>query len=69
MIDAQLPYVNEEADDLETRSLVADNSGPVREFREAKAHSVALAAQRSRVAASIANLEQRQDNLLDRMAK
>lgn len=67
MIDAQLPYLTEEADDLETRSIVSDGSGPAREFREAQAHSTALAAQRKRVAASIVELEQRQDSLLDRL--
>lgn len=67
MIDAQLPYMTEEADDLETRSIVSDGSGPVREFREAQAHSLAFAAQRKRVAASIIDFEQHQDSLLDRL--
>jgi chromosome segregation ATPase len=69
VIEAQLPHMAEEADDLEIRSLVSDGSGAAREFREAKAHSTALAAQRNRVAAAIIDLEQRQDNLLDRLAK
>lgn len=66
-VDEQTLYLREEADDLVTRALVAENTGVDREARQAREHADANAKQRERVVAEIAELEQRQDGLLDQL--
>jgi hypothetical protein len=66
VIDEQLPYLRDEADDQALRALVAE--GPVgSEPREARAHAEVMVIHRARLASSIAALEARQDQLLDEL--
>jgi hypothetical protein len=66
-VDEQTLYLRQEADDSETRALVAENTGVDREARQAREHADANAKQRERVIVEIAQLEQRQDELLDQL--
>lgn len=65
VIDEQLAHLTDEADDMSLRALVAETSGAGIEYREAKAHADAMAAHRAHVLAAIAEVEARQDQLLD----
>jgi hypothetical protein len=67
VIDEQLAHLGEESDDMGIRSLVSDNTGDAYEYRTAQAHTDAMAKHRAHVLAEIAELEQRQDQLLDRL--
>ena len=67
VIDAQLGHLAEESDDLALRSIVADRSDSTREHRQARAHTDAMSTHRLHVIATIAELELRQDALLDRL--
>ena len=66
-IDEQLRSLADDADDSAVRALVAENSAATREAREAREHADAHRRQRERVIAEIAELEVRQDALLDRL--
>jgi hypothetical protein len=78
VIDAQLPHLDDDAQDLQIRALTSDGSAgdgsagdgsaSTREARQAQAHSDALRAERQRIAALIVKLEGDQDGLLDRLA-
>lgn len=68
VIDEQLAQLADEAGDMGIRSLVAETPGASYEYHHAQAHADAMAKHRSHVVASIADLEQRQDLLLDKMA-
>jgi hypothetical protein len=67
VIDEQLAHLGEDADDMGIRSLVSENSGAAYEYRNAQAHADAMAKHRAHVVSSIAELEARQDLLLDRL--
>jgi len=67
VIDEQLGYLDDDAQDAATRAIVADNTGAAREAREASEHLSAHRRQRERIAAEIEDLTRRQDELLDRM--
>jgi hypothetical protein len=64
-VDEQTLYLREDADDSATRALVAENTAVDREARQAREHADANARQRERVVAEIAELEGRQNELLD----
>jgi ABC-type phosphate transport system auxiliary subunit len=68
VVDEQLAHLADEADDLGLRALVAETPGAGVEHREAQLHADAMSRHRAHVVASIAELEQRQDQLLDRLA-
>jgi len=68
VIDEQLAQLSDEAGDMGIRSLVAETPGASHEYHHAQAHADAMAKHRAHVVASIADLEQRQDLLLDKMA-
>jgi len=68
VIDEQLAQLADEADDMGLRSLVAETPGAAYEHHHAQAHAEAMAKHRAHVVASIAELEHRQDLLLDRMS-
>ena len=68
VIDEQLAQLSDEAGDMGIRSLVAETPGASYEYHHAQAHADAMAKHRAHVIASIAELEARQDHLLDRMA-
>ncbi len=67
VIDEQLAQLADEAGDMGIRSLVAETPGASYEYHHAQAHADAMAKHRAHVVASIAELEVRQDHLLDRM--
>ncbi len=67
VIDEQMRYLGDDADDQEIRALVSETAGASYEARDARRHVDAHAAHRAKVVAEITELEQRQDDLLDRM--
>lgn len=67
VIDEQLAYLADDADDQAIRALVAETAGASYEARDARRHVDALASHRAKVVEELASLEQRQDELLDRM--
>jgi hypothetical protein len=64
----QLAFLEEEAEDARTRSLVAETPLADAEARDARRHADALGRHRDALVLSIAELGQEQDALLDRMA-
>jgi hypothetical protein len=67
VIDEQLAQLDDEADDARIRSLVSETPLAEREHHEAARHASAMAARRREVLVSIAELEERQDALLDEL--
>ncbi len=67
MIDEQLRHLVDDADDLALRALVAETPGASFESNDARKHVEAMIRHREHVVAEIAELEQRQDELLDRL--
>jgi len=67
VIDEQMIYLGDDADDQAIRALVAETAGASFEARDARRHVDAHAKHRAKVIDEIASLELRQDELLDRM--
>lgn len=67
VLDEQLIVLDEAADDTRIRSLVSETPMATHEHTDAKRHADAARRARDAVAASIADLERRQDELLDRL--
>lgn len=67
VVDEQLAALAAEADDTRLRALVSETPLADREHQEARRHADAMARHRAEVAAGIAQLEARQDELLDRL--
>ncbi len=67
VIDEQLAALADTADDTRVRALVSETPLADREHTEARRHADAMAAQRGRVVAAIAELETSQNTLLDRL--
>ncbi|MET0144495.1 MAG: hypothetical protein ABW328_06895 [Ilumatobacteraceae bacterium] len=67
MIDEQLLHLADDADDLALRALVAETPGASFESNDARKHVDAMRRHREHVTAEITALEQRQDELLDRL--
>ncbi len=67
IIDEQLAHLADEADDSRIRSLVSETPIADVEFRDARRHADAMAAHRRELLDSIAELERRQDELLDQL--
>lgn len=67
VLDEQLAVVNEIADDTRIRALVAETPVAAREHDEASRHASALVRTRQALLDQIAELERRQDELLDRL--
>lgn len=67
VIDEQMIHLGDDADDQAIRALVSETAGASHEARDAQRHVDRLAKHRAKVAEEIAALEQRQDELLDRM--
>ena len=63
--DEQLEHLRDDAEDLELRALVSDT--PSFESRDARGHVDAMRRHRDHVLTEIAQLERRQDELLDEM--
>ena len=67
VIDEQLSHLGDDADDQAIRALVSETPGASFEARDAQRHVDAMVKHRAHVVAEIAALEQKQDELLDRM--
>jgi hypothetical protein len=66
-IDEQLDVFSDDADSQEIRALVSETPGAVHEANDARKHADAMARHRAHVVGTIADLETRQDELLDRL--
>ena len=66
VLDQQLASLAEDADDLETRSLVGESPLADREHRDAKRSVDAMTRSRAATAAEIAKLQRTIDELLER---
>jgi hypothetical protein len=65
--DEQLRHFADLADDSRLRALVSETPVAEREFQEAERHATAMRRHREEVAAEIAQIESRQDQLLDQL--
>ena len=68
VIDEQLEQMADEADSAGVRALVSDSPEAGRDAREAQAHTDALRKHRAHVVEEIADLERKQDELLDQLS-
>lgn len=66
--DEQLAHFADEADDARLRSLVSETPLAEREHRSAARHADAMRRHRDEIVTEIAELEHRQDELLDQMS-
>ena len=66
-IDEQVDVFVSDADDQALRALVSETPGAAHEANDARRHADAIRRHRDHVVASIRQLEQRQDELLDRL--
>jgi hypothetical protein len=64
VLDEQLAVMAESAEDARMRSLVSETPLATHEYTEARRHADAMARARSALAASVVDLEHRQDELL-----
>lgn len=67
VLDEQFAVVSDIADDTRLKALVAETPIACREHDEASRHAAAMGRTREALRASIAELEQRQNDLLDRL--
>ncbi|MGH2474526.1 MAG: hypothetical protein ACRDIL_04620 [Candidatus Limnocylindrales bacterium] len=67
MIDEQLDQLATDADDHEIRALVSETPGAAFEANDARKHADAMARHRAHIVTTIGELEQRQDELLDKL--
>jgi 3-deoxy-D-manno-octulosonate 8-phosphate phosphatase KdsC-like HAD superfamily phosphatase len=67
IVDEQLAQLGDDADDLAIRALVSETPAASFESNDARKHVDAMRRHRQHVVAQIAELEVRQDELLDRM--
>lgn len=67
VIEDQLAALSDAADEARMRSLVSETPLAHREYTEAQRHADAMARTRQSVAASIAELQATQDELLDKL--
>jgi hypothetical protein len=67
-IDEQLAVFADDADDTAIRALVSETPGAAYEANDARKHADAMARHREHVVRTIGELEQRQDELLDKLS-
>jgi ABC-type phosphate transport system auxiliary subunit len=67
-IDEQARHLRDDAEDMALRAIVAGNTGVSRDARRAQEHAEAHRKNRDRVVVEIADLERRQDQLLDELS-
>lgn len=68
MIDEQLDVFSDDADNADIRALVSETPGAAFEANDARKHRDAMQKHRAHVVEKIAELEQRQDDLLDQLS-
>ena len=66
-IDEQLDIFTDDADDQAIRALVSETPGAAHDANDARKHAEAMRRHRQHVVDSIADLERRQDELLDKL--
>lgn len=66
--DEQVTFLEQEAEEVRLRALVAETPLADVEARDARRHADAFARQREAIEATVRELEQEQDRLLDRMS-
>jgi predicted nucleic acid-binding Zn-ribbon protein len=69
MVDEQLAHLADDADDLALRALVSETPGASYESNDARKHVDAMRRHREHVVSEIAELEARQDRLLDELSQ
>ncbi|MBV8159884.1 MAG: hypothetical protein JO265_03070 [Acidimicrobiia bacterium] len=67
VIDEQLLYLADAADETRLRALMSETPLADREHHDAQKHADAMARERAKVVASITELETAQDELLDKL--
>jgi hypothetical protein len=67
-IDEQLDVFASDAEDQAIRALVSETPGAAQEANDARKHAAAMARHRQHVLDKIAELERRQDELLDQLS-
>ena len=67
VIDEQLLYLGDDADDQAIRAMVAETASSSFEARSAQGNFENMTRHRAKVVAEITDLERRQDELLDQM--
>lgn len=67
IVDEQLAHLLDEAEDMGLRALVSETPGADLEYREARRHADAMQRHRDSVRVAIAELEARQDQLLEQI--
>jgi predicted nucleic acid-binding Zn-ribbon protein len=68
MIDEQLVQFTDDADELSLRALMSETPQASHESNEARKHLDTMRKHRAHITAEIAELEQRQDDLLERLS-
>jgi predicted nucleic acid-binding Zn-ribbon protein len=69
MVDEQLAHLADDADDLALRALVSETPAASYESNDARKHVDAMRRHREHVISQIAELEARQDRLLDELSQ
>lgn len=69
IVDEHLAMLTEDAQDKEIRSLVAETPSAAFEHRDAQSHVDSLSHHRDHLLHEIAELESRQDSLLDKLGR
>jgi hypothetical protein len=69
MVDEQLAHLADDADDLAIRALVSETPAASYESNDARKHVDVMRRHRDRVITEIAELEARQDRLLDELSQ
>ena len=67
VVDEQLLFFTEAADDARLRALVSETPLADKEHREAQKHAEAMSRRRAEIVASITELERSQNELLDKL--
>jgi hypothetical protein len=67
VLDEQLAQVTEEAEDARLRSLVSETPLATHDYSEIRRHADAMTRAREAMAATVADLEHRQDELLEKV--
>lgn len=67
VVDEQVAHLAADADDKGLRAMVSETAGATSEYRDARLHVDAMMRHRQSIVEAIAELETRQDLLLDRM--
>ena len=69
VVDEQLLFLNEAADEARLKALVSETPLADREHREAQKHAEAMTRHRAQLASTILEVERAQDELLDRLVE